>query len=214
MLSAKQNTWYKKAKTIEDITLTHLGTNTPDKNQIKRHHKNTMHTLKMAYETYWLQTLNSNQSRVKNKGGNKLRTYRKFKQHFSLEPYLQHIDNIPHRKAVTRLRLSSHSLNIEAMHTNTPNPTERICNICNSKEMEDEEHFTMGCEAYNAPRKEMMDTCQSICSNFMALDKKDKFLWVLTNEDKAVLKALGKFIFVSLELRKTKVHQAKDPSPE
>ena len=181
----------------------------PNKYQIKKY--NIVRKIKLEYETQWYQSLNATQSKSKNKGGNKLRTYNQMKQHFTLEPYLEHIDNIIHRKSVTRIRLSSHPLNIESMRMNTPNPQDRICHLCNTKEIEDEEHFIMNCAIYKFHRDDMLQSCLSICPNFTSLNNRAKFLYLLTNENKIILKALGKFICLSLETRQNKSKDTQNP---
>ena len=131
------------------------------------------------------------------------------KQHFTLEPYLEHIENIQHRKSVTRLRLSSHPLHIESMRINTPNPQDRICNLCNDRQIEDEEHFIINCPTYKTHRDELIQNCLSVCPNFSLLNNREKFIYLLTNESKVILKALGRFTYLSFELR---VNKTRDTS--
>ena len=79
----------------------------------------------------------------------KLRFYFQFKKKFELEPYL---DNIPRddRKAITKLRLSSHRLPIEVMRYQNKNQNknweDRRCKICNTKEVGDEWHYLTSCK--------------------------------------------------------------------
>ena len=46
-------------------------------------------------------------------GGNKLRTFREFKTEYKLEEYLIKVSDIEHRRALTKLRISDHMLQIE-----------------------------------------------------------------------------------------------------
>ena len=61
-----------------------------------------------------------------------LRTYNLFKKEFKWECYLNWVKNPKYRKALTKFRLSSHTLEIErGRHTNPTTPLEqRQCRIC------------------------------------------------------------------------------------
>ena len=89
--------------------------------------------------------------------GNKLRTYRTFKNEFYAETYLN-IENPIIRKSIARLRLSSHNLHIETgRYLSGPKrlePKDRLCKQCNIIECEDEFHFIMKCKLYENVRKE------------------------------------------------------------
>ena len=114
--------------------------------------------MKHKYEDFWHKELNKETSRNKNKGSNKLRTYKTIKQNFQLEPYLENIDNIDHIKAVTQLRLSSHNLNIECLRGTVHNPEHRTCNLCSLNEKEDEIHFITKCPSYTTLRLQLLST--------------------------------------------------------
>ena len=71
---------------------------------------------------------------------NKLKFYSDIKSKFKIEPYLNLVENRSHKNALTRLRISEHSLHIETdrykrydndleVYTNTPKG-ERKCPIC------------------------------------------------------------------------------------
>ncbi len=77
-------------------------------------------------------------------GGNKLRTYRLFKNDIALEPYLTLIKERSMRQNFTKLRISSHTLAIETgrhrRHAQGNLPVnERKCDICTDS-IEDEKH--------------------------------------------------------------------------
>ena len=69
--------------------------------------KKTVQFCASEFKLGWRNELN-NDARANN-GGNKLRTYRKFKNTLYTEPYLRNIQ----RFNIARLRLSSHKLQIE-----------------------------------------------------------------------------------------------------
>ena len=85
---------------------------------------------------------------------NKLEFKSDIKSKFKIEPYLNLVENRSHKNALTRLRISAHSLHIETgrykrydkdlkAYTNTPRG-ERKCPIC-TDDIEDEYHFLFKC---------------------------------------------------------------------
>lgn len=150
---------------------------------------------------YWDYKLKSDHSLSGNRGGNKLRTYRSLKQDFGIEKYLTHTDEVDHRKATSQLRLSSHPLNIESQRGTISDPLKRTCQVCDSGETENEQHFLMQCPLYNSLREEMLKELKTY-PHVYRLNNSNKFIWILTSEDKNICKAVGKFIKKSFELRK------------
>ncbi len=79
-----------------------------------------------------------------------MRTYTEFKIRLIFEDYLNTIEPMQHKKAMTRFRVSAHGLAIErGRYTRPPTPLEqRICNVivCPNKPIEDEFHFLMECD--------------------------------------------------------------------
>ena len=89
-------------------------------------------------------------------GGNKLRSYRLFKNEFHLEPYLLNIQSIALRVAMTRLRVGCHNLEIEVGRYHKPRPlpvSERRCHTC--EDVEDEKHFMCICTRYEKLRSDL-----------------------------------------------------------
>jgi hypothetical protein len=111
----------------------------------------------------------------------KMRTYVQFKSNFGLEDYLA-INNEKHRKAMTRFRISAHTLAIErGQYTTPPTPhTNRICKPCSDNKVEDEFHFLMECSNYNPQRKELLDNVNNVCFHFQNLNSEQKFIYMLS----------------------------------
>ena len=76
--------------------------------------------------------------------GNKLSNYSTFKHSFDLEKYVLQM-SLDDRRNFTKLRISCHDLAIETgRYSNNRKPlSERICNLCNLNQIEDEFHFFM-----------------------------------------------------------------------
>ena len=78
----------------------------------------------------------------------RLDTYCLFKNSFGTESYLNYVLEPKYRIALTRLRISSHDLNIEiGRHCNLPRNA-RICRQCNLGLPENEYHFVLTCPKY------------------------------------------------------------------
>ncbi len=79
----------------------------------------------------------------------KLYTYRLYKNVFGFEMYLYVVTSSIIRKTLARLRMSSHSLEIErGRYPPRVLRHRRFCRQCNINEMEDEFHFMLICEKY------------------------------------------------------------------
>lgn len=91
------------------------------------------------YVSQWLEGLNNSSSLV---------LFSAMKTTFAMSPYLCLVDNVKHRHALSKLRLSSHRLRIEdGRYRNIPR-NERKCELCTSNDIEDEYHFVLICDKY------------------------------------------------------------------
>ena len=66
---------------------------------------------------------------------------------YKANPYLEDITNPKHRKTITKLRTSSHSLASETgnYYNDNNDPKNFLCKMCNSNENESVEHFLIKC---------------------------------------------------------------------
>ena len=117
---------------------------TPDPNSTKNN-KFSQHSLKKTLQEKMKQNFIDKLLRDINES-NKLEFYSEIKSKFKIEPYLNLVENRSHKNALTRLRISAHSLHIETgryeryendlkAYTNTPRG-DRKCPIC-TDDMED-----------------------------------------------------------------------------
>ena len=140
-----------------------------------------------------------NQTSMENiKESSKLKTLSLLKHEVGREPYLTEITNPRHRQDMTKLRLSSHRLEIErGRYTKTP-PEERICTYCKFKDInvvEDEAHFLLDCPMSRELRDKYLP--QEILNNNW-MSSEEKMIQILSNSD---LKLTAKFISQSFEHR-------------
>ena len=130
-------------------------------------------------------------------------TYRSLKPLISFEQYLRLVKNHKHRIALSRLRLSSHSLQIEkGRHRKPPLPRlERKCPFC-TDQVENECHFIINCSLYNRERGRLLQAVVKNSINFNQIPSANqKFIFILTNEDPNVLCELALFLFNAFKIR-------------
>ena len=83
---------------------------------------------------------------------------------------------------------------------------QRLCNFCNSRNLDDELHFLIKCEFHTNARKNFYFVLDKNISNFESLPDAVKFRAILTSPNEDAIFSLGKFIhdgFKSRELFQT-----------
>ena len=123
-----------------------------------------------------------------------IRTYSLNKREFCVEPYLDAVKDARYRSALTKLRASSHTLEIErGRYTIPKTPTsERLFSVC--QEVEDEIHFLVRCKSYNSLRNEFFWKIYQISPNFTSLNDNEKYVFLMTSCNKQLMVWLGKFV--------------------
>ena len=113
---------------------------------------------KISFGEYLHRHISSEISMSGKKGGNKLRTYKLFKNSLAFEPYLK-IANPEKRRIIAQFRTGAHHLHIETVrfgHNNTYVPPDRrLCECCSMGQTEDEFHFLIECPKYLPLRTEL-----------------------------------------------------------
>ena len=154
-----------------------------------------------SYDRYWWGEIGNSP---------KATTYVTFKRSIKCERYLSQIDNLKHKKSLSRFRLSNHSLMIEKGRHMRPRVerSERKCFKC-KVDVEDEFHFVIKCPLYATERKVLFDAFSNKCKNFDSLTEEQKFIFILSNEDMDLTKILAKFLFRSFKIRESALPPAK-----
>jgi hypothetical protein len=134
-----------------------------------------------------------------------LRLYSNIKFNFGLENYLLLVKDYRWRNAITKLRSSSHALEIEkGRHTRPMTPlNSRICKLCDQETIETEMHFLMHCTFYLEARNALFDKIQALYPGFKNIPIEDQFYYMLTNDCPKVLTWLGKYIYKCFNTRNT-----------
>ena len=127
------------------------------------------------------------------------KTYKMFKSEFKFEPYLELLKDPKYRIAVSKLRASSHMLEIErGRHTRPITPVEnRRCPKCNV--IENEIHFALECTIYQNERLELFDKIRSIDSWYIDLPPENKFVYLMNSENVRIMKWFAKFVNSSFD---------------
>ena len=115
---------------------------------------------------------------------------------FGFRAYLNHVNLSKFRNALSRLRVSSHNLEIEAgrWHKPVSKPfSERICLICST--LEDEYHFVLVCSLYQDLRKLYINKYYWKRPNMY------KFIELMSNENVTTLKNLSVYVYKAFKIR-------------
>lgn len=134
-----------------------------------------------------------------NFNGNKLRTYRLYKDRIGVEDYVMSLQK-HNGQMLAKFRSGSLQIAVERGRYNDTPLHERLCNFCHSGSIEDEQHILLHCELYNDLRYDLCQHMQNICNDFDTLPTLVKFCKILTTTSAQFL--LGKFLFFMFKRRK------------
>ena len=129
--------------------------------------------------------------------GNKLRTYRLYKQSVSVEPYVKLNIDRNQRRYMAMFRAGSLPLALETgRYSRPPVPVEnRLCRYCDLGLVETEKHFLMKCPLYSDLRFDLFHQCSNFIENFDFMTEDDKFIEIFRCENiqEFLCKSLQKF---------------------
>jgi hypothetical protein len=115
---------------------------------------------------------------------------------FKFQTYLDSFTNEKMCKSLSRLRVSSHRLQIEAGRWSRPVPmpiNERLCSVCNI--LEDEFHFVLECRIYNDIRSKY------IPAKYWRRPSMSKFIELLEIQNHEIIRNLGTYIWNAFKKR-------------
>ena len=128
----------------------------------------------------------------------KLDSYTKIKYNFGFEKYWSTL-SFPYRRDLTRLRISSHRLSIEAGRYARIDRSDRLCSKCTMGVLADEMHFLLDCPAYNTESVPFFSLVGDTCKTFMLMNNSDKYFWLLNCENEMVMQRLSSFVHSNLD---------------
>ncbi len=120
----------------------------------------------------------------------KLRTYVLFKEKSCTENYVKYCMSRQQRSLIAQLRLDILAIHIETGIFRGTQLDDRICQLCDTQEVENEIHFVWKFNLYNDPRKTMCTTVEYKHTDFYMYDNKDKFIFLVQKE----WKILGNYL--------------------
>ena len=121
--------------------------------------------------------------------------FREVQTDFEIANYLTVLDNYKHRQAISKIKLSSHKLNIERGRYSGVPRQNRKCELCNKNDLEDEFHFMLVCDLYSDLRKENSPTY------YVNRPSMFKFIKLLNVTNKKALHKIAMYIIKATYLR-------------
>ena len=155
--------------------------------------------VKGSFESFWRKRINSSVGPSKS-GGNKLRHYNLFKCKFQAETYTKLKDKSL-VKSMAKLRCSNHNLRIETGRRDNTPPELRYCRLCNTQEVENEQHFLVECRKYGVQRKQLFETAENEVKSFSTMNPKQKFIYLLSTENIKLVQEVAKYARDAFESR-------------
>ena len=137
----------------------------------------------------------------------KLRTYAKLKTEIGMEDYLNSIENVRDRTALTKIRLSNHTLMIEKGRHQGLQENQRFCPFCDNQ-VENEYHFIMECNTFDVFRQHLFVEIMEINNMFNILDDNEKFYIFLLSKPEAG-KMISEYFNKTLQIRSFLVENYK-----
>ena len=118
---------------------------------------------------------------------------RNFKFNFRREIYLNEVENKDNKRYLTKFRISAHNLEIEMGRYKNKPRDERLCSGC--LKVENEVNFLFECNSYLTLRDNFTNSISSIVPNYLKLNNDHKLIYLMTCEDKNILRLTSLFIF-------------------
>ena len=97
--------------------------------------------------------------------------------------YLNHIVDRNKRSLFSKIRLGTFDLEIEKSRKYNIPRAERICQLCDSGEVEDIAHFILKCPKLTKHRQHFINTLSASNNSFGVLSQEQKLKYLYFNED-------------------------------
>lgn len=147
--------------------------------------------LRITERDKWHEDLNRNSARH-GTGGNKLRTYRKFKQVYGTENYVTCLLPRSHRSALAKFRSGVAPLRLETGRYERLAINDRICIFCENQSVESEEHVLLSCTMYDDLRDRLFCEIEKTFCHFRSLPDDDKLSVILGSNHRNVISISAK----------------------
>ncbi len=104
-----------------------------------------------------------------------------FKNTFETEMYLNKPMPFKFRKCFSMLRCGTARLSIETGRYERLPVVQRVCEVCDSDNMEDDMHFLISCNAFTQERTNLFTHVSQFVGNFNELSLEDKFIVLMSD---------------------------------
>ena len=138
--------------------------------------KSIKYNLQVVFDEIWSNEVCKEKVGVDGVNHNKLRTYCKIKNTFGTPLYVAGIRNRNQRMWLSRLRTSSHTLEIELGRYNGVPIEDRICRYCTQNKVDDEFHFLLKCNTFESLRIAYFEKIQLLNPTINMLEENQKFV--------------------------------------
>ena len=181
----------------------------------KRVSKNISDKIQSKFDIFFKEEINKVKLGADDgKDHNKLRFYKTFKGCFKPEYYISHINNRNQRAWLSRLRTSSHRLEVErGRYTGVPF-NQRICKYCPPEDrghIDTEAHFLLDCTSFENQRRCFLARIASVVPRFEELSREDKVKTLLCPASNIAAKLVNKFTGLMFKARE-KIDEGADPA--
>ena len=191
-----ENSWYGAVESL--LTKSNITCDIAIKHLIK----SIKAELQGQFLTFWKNKLFDDRNKP---NGNKLRSYRSYKNTFQQEEYLTLRSKVQ-RGDFSRLRLSAHKLQIEigryGKKGERKDPQDRLCLHCVNNECEDEFHFVMKCTLYEDLRTNLFTYVRSKFPVFNDYNEDTQFIWLMSNLDPDVINVFTNYVHTCFTKRR------------
>ena len=133
----------------------------------------------------------------------KLRYYNMFKYSMETEEYLSFNITRYQRSLMAQFRLGILPLEIEVGRYRNIPLSNRVCHMCAANVVEDEIHFLCECASYSEYRLILFSNAEQTDPDFSSFDLIDKFVHIMSNHQKSVIKFLTNAVFKRINSRYT-----------
>ena len=130
----------------------------------------------------------------------KLEFYNVFKDSYTPSIYLDVTRKNPNRKALVKLRISNHKLNIETGRYDKISGCDRICPVCGLS-IEDEIHFLFNCPKYSSIRDDFFNKIESRIPDYKHIPISTLIIQLMHSTDYYLNKRLVRYVSSCLEMR-------------
>ena len=142
---------------------------------------------------------------AENRNSSLFNRYAVYKTTFRLECYLTRTKSQKYRVALSKLRLCANDLRINKGIRNHWGLQDRICELCNQGQVEDEHHFLMKCTFYADLRENILPQFNGHHDSLYSFNR---LMSSLTNED--LMYRVGKYSYLAMERRKLHYHNTME----